>query len=198
MPDPYHHGNLRQALLERAISTLDEKGVEQLSLRALARDLGVSHAAPLRHFATKSDLLSAIAIEGVQSLVAATEAATHHAPGLERLRTMALAYVMWARQNPAFHQVIRNPDVMRHASEDLRQLLSDFAERQRQEIRAAQESGWRSDDDADVIFVHLVSLTAGTAIVATDQIYEAPMDTTISNGTLTASIDLFLADTPCT
>ena len=184
-------------MLERAISTLDEKGVEQLSLRALARDLDVSHAAPLRHFATKADLLSAIAIEGVRSLIAATEAADKHPPGLERLRGMALAYVTWARQNPAFHQVIRNPDVMRHASEDLKQLLSGFADHQRREIRAAQESGWRRHDDPHVIFVHLVSLTAGTAIVATDNIYEAPMGASVSSKTLGASIDLFLTDGPC-
>ncbi len=195
MPDPYHHGNLRRSLLERAIATLNEKGVEQLSLRALARDLDVSHAAPLRHFATKADLLGAIAIEGVQSLVKATEAAAQHPPGLKRLRGSALAYVDWARQNPAFHQVIRNPDVMRHASEQLKQLLSDFADRQRQEIRSAQRNGWRSDDDPDVLFVHLVSLTAGTAIVATDHIYEAPMGASVSTGTLRSSIDLFLGDT---
>ena len=125
------------------------------------------------------------------------EAAVKHPPGLERLRGMALAYVTWARQNPAFHQVIRNPDVMRHASEDLKQLLSDFADRQRREISTARKNGWRSHEDPDVIFVHLVSLTAGTAIVAADHIYEAPMGASISSRTLGASIDLFLTDGPC-
>ena len=194
MSAPYHHGNLREALLERAIATLNEKGVEQLSLRALARDLDVSHAAPLRHFATKADLLGAIAIEGVRSLVEATQAAAKYPPGLERLRGMALAYVAWARQNPAFHQVIRSPDVMRHASEELNDLLSDFARLQRQEIRTAQENGWRTQDDPDVLFLHVVSLTAGTAIVATDEIYKAPIGASASTATLTSSIDLFFGE----
>lgn len=196
MSTPYHHGNLRQELLERAIDTLNEKGIEELSLRALARDLGVSHAAPLRHFAKKTDILGAIAIEGVRSLLQATEVAGNSPPGLRRLRAMAMAYVMWARDNPAFHRVIRNADVMRHASQEVQTMLVDFANRQRHEILAAQANGWRSLDDPDVLFVHLVSLTAGTAIVATEQMYEVPMASALSKETLGASIELFLSEEP--
>jgi hypothetical protein len=47
---PYHHGNLRTALLTQAERTVRERGVKELSLRELARDVGVSHAAPRRHF----------------------------------------------------------------------------------------------------------------------------------------------------
>ena len=192
--DTYHHGNLRQALINRAIETLSEKGIEQLSLRALARDLGVSHAAPLRHFAKKTDLLGAIAIEGVQSLLDATNATPGGYCGQKRLRAMALAYVTWAQENPAFHRVIRNSEVMRYASDDVKSMLSDFADLQRREIRTAQKQGWRSLDDPDVLFLHLVSLTAGTAIVATEQIYKGPMGSSLSPEALGASIDLFLKD----
>ena len=165
--------------------------MEHLSLRALARDLGVSHAAPLRHFRTKADLLNAVAIEGVESLVTATAAAEAKPPGLGRLRAMALAYVEWAIAHAALHQVLRNPDVMRHASEDLDALLLAFADRQKREIAAAQEAGWRADADAEVLFLHLVSLTAGTAIVMTEDVYRDPLDADGAHGRIAASLDLF-------
>ncbi|MFD3555838.1 TetR/AcrR family transcriptional regulator [Streptomyces goshikiensis] len=64
----YHHGNLRAALLERAEAVLTASGVEGLSLRGLARDLGVSHAAPSRHFRDRRALLDALAVSGFTTL----------------------------------------------------------------------------------------------------------------------------------
>src|SRR4051795_6226778 len=63
---PYHHGNLRSALLEAAERTLADGG--ELSLRELAREVGVSHAAPRRHFAGKQALLDALAEDGFERL----------------------------------------------------------------------------------------------------------------------------------
>ncbi len=60
----YHHGNLRQSLIDAAMESLEEVGLEELSLRSLAESLGVSKAAPYRHFASKRDLLVALAAEG--------------------------------------------------------------------------------------------------------------------------------------
>ncbi|MBT1185975.1 TetR/AcrR family transcriptional regulator [Streptomyces sp. CJ_13] len=64
----YHHGNLRAALLERAEVVLTASGAEGLSLRGLARDLGVSHAAPSRHFRDRQALLDALAVSGFTTL----------------------------------------------------------------------------------------------------------------------------------
>src|SRR5919202_1039639 len=71
---PYHHGNLRSALLAAAEGAL-ARG-EELSLRSLAREVGVSHAAPRRHFADKQALLDALAEDGFERLGAALAAAT--------------------------------------------------------------------------------------------------------------------------
>lgn len=68
-PRPYHHGDLRAALVSRAEQTLREKGPDALSLRELARDLGVSHAAPSRHFKDKQALLDALAVTGFERLI---------------------------------------------------------------------------------------------------------------------------------
>lgn len=61
---PYHHGHLRQALIDEGLKTLEARGLDSLSLRALAETLGVSKTAPYRHFPTKQDLLIALAAEG--------------------------------------------------------------------------------------------------------------------------------------
>src|ERR1700736_4378582 len=65
---PYHHGNLRAALLAQAERTVRERGVQDLSLRELAREVGVSHGAPRRHFPDRQALLDALAEAGFARL----------------------------------------------------------------------------------------------------------------------------------
>ncbi|MFI9806702.1 TetR/AcrR family transcriptional regulator [Streptomyces sp. NPDC052301] len=99
---PYHHGDLRAALLKSAERTLREKGVGALSLRELARDIGVSHAAPGRHFKDKRALLDALALDGYERLNRALAGATEQ-PGLTfegRLAALARAYLGFAVENP--------------------------------------------------------------------------------------------------
>jgi AcrR family transcriptional regulator len=91
---PYHHGNLRNVLLGRAEATLQEEGIDALSLRELARSAGVSHGAPRRHFADRQALLDALAERGYErlgaELCAALDAAT---PSLDaRIAALARAY----------------------------------------------------------------------------------------------------------
>ncbi|MFJ4951582.1 TetR/AcrR family transcriptional regulator [Streptomyces sp. NPDC088760] len=99
---PYHHGDLRAALLRSAERTLREKGTGALSLRELARDLGVSHAAPGRHFKDKQALLDALALDGYERLNQALATATDGAePSLEqRMTALARAYLGFAVENP--------------------------------------------------------------------------------------------------
>ncbi|MDZ4318073.1 MAG: helix-turn-helix domain-containing protein, partial [Phenylobacterium sp.] len=65
---PYHHGDLRRALVEAACRLLEKEGAQSLSLRAVAREAGVSPAAPYHHFKDKSELLDAVAHEGWEKL----------------------------------------------------------------------------------------------------------------------------------
>ena len=83
---PYHHGNLRRALLEQAERALAERGAEGLSLRELARAVGVSHAAPRRHFADRRALLDALAQDGFERLARDLHGAVDEiAAGLSRV-----------------------------------------------------------------------------------------------------------------
>ncbi|MEU9243848.1 TetR/AcrR family transcriptional regulator [Streptomyces shenzhenensis] len=98
---PYHHGDLRAALLAGAERTLRERGSAALSLRELARDTGVSHAAPGRHFKDKQALLDALALSGYERLNQALAAADLPDATLEpRMTALARAYVTFAVANP--------------------------------------------------------------------------------------------------
>lgn len=97
----YHHGDLRAALLEQAGRTLREKGASALSLRELARDLGVSHAAPSRHFKDRRALLDAVALVGFERMTAAlTKADRPEAEFRVRIAALARAVVDFAVSEP--------------------------------------------------------------------------------------------------
>ncbi|HTD16464.1 MAG TPA: TetR/AcrR family transcriptional regulator [Chthoniobacterales bacterium] len=100
---PYHHGNLRQALLQAAETALEARGATVLSLRELSREVGVSHTSPRRHFADKQALLDALAQSGFQRLDAALAAATKaRARNFStRLTNLAQAYIEFALKHPA-------------------------------------------------------------------------------------------------
>jgi AcrR family transcriptional regulator len=92
----YHHGDLAATLLQAAGKILEKEGIAALTIRALARRAGVSHAAPSRHFPDRDALLAALAAEGFAQLGAAQKAAA--ASG--GLRAMGEAYVAFALENP--------------------------------------------------------------------------------------------------
>ena len=135
----YHHGNLRAELLASAIDQLREIGVEDLSLRALARAIGVSQTAPYRHFADKSELLAAMATCGYRELLDALRqagAATGDCPQ-EQLFAFAHAYVDYAARHPQLFKLMFGPAVqptvnhpeLRDASRDTLQLVQDILQR---------------------------------------------------------------------
>ncbi|WP_431970694.1 TetR/AcrR family transcriptional regulator [Nocardia sp. bgisy134] len=97
----YHHGDLRAELLQRAETTLRESGVDGLSLRQLARDIGVSHAAPTRHFKDKQALLDALAVSGFQQLGTALETTAVCDSVGGPIRDMARTYLRFATENSA-------------------------------------------------------------------------------------------------
>jgi AcrR family transcriptional regulator len=101
-PKPYHHGDLRNALVEAGLDLLATEGIAGFNLRRVAQQAGVSHAAPYRHFEDKQALIAAIAEEGFHKLVAHLQAAVDEAPdnAREQLHAMGLAYVRFALDNP--------------------------------------------------------------------------------------------------
>ena len=105
---PYHHGNLRAALLAAAEQTLRERGIDQVSLRDLARQAGVSHGAPGRHFRDRQALLDALAAAGYARLTDEIVAATGKADGgfEAQLGAVAATYVRFAVENGALLELM--------------------------------------------------------------------------------------------
>jgi AcrR family transcriptional regulator len=100
-PKPYHHGDLRRALLRAAIAIIEREGPSALSLRAVAREAGVSPAAPYHHFKDKSELLNAVAMEGFARLKTALVEAFAGSKRDEVRSALGVAYVEFSRQQPA-------------------------------------------------------------------------------------------------
>lgn len=98
----YHHGDLRAVILTAAVRLVAERGAEQVSLRELARDAGVSHAAPAHHFTDRRGLFTALAAQGFRLLAGALEAAR------PQFSEAALAYVRFALEHPGHYQVMFN------------------------------------------------------------------------------------------
>jgi AcrR family transcriptional regulator len=109
----YHHGDLRRALIDGALSLIECEGISALSLREVARRIGVSHAAPHHHFANRTLLLCAIAEEGFIALHAAmVDAVRSFSPQApEQLRALGVAYVRFAVTHPRYFRVMFSPEV---------------------------------------------------------------------------------------
>jgi AcrR family transcriptional regulator len=105
---PYHHGNLRQALLDAAVQAIAEVGPAAVSLRDLARRTGVSHAAPAHHFGDKAGLLTAVATDGFRRL-AATLGEAYQATG--NFLEVGVAYVRFAVTHRAHFEVMFRPEL---------------------------------------------------------------------------------------
>jgi AcrR family transcriptional regulator len=110
---PYHHGDLRRALVLAGMEVLQERGLEAVTLRETARRTGVSHAAPYHHFPDKAHLIEAIAIEGFGRFADALQAAWDDTPGpsLVRFRAVGLTYVRFALERPAQFRLMHRPEL---------------------------------------------------------------------------------------
>jgi AcrR family transcriptional regulator len=112
---PYHHGNLKPALVRAARFLLESEGLDALTLRATARRVGVSQTAPYRHFASKEAILAEVARNGFRELAAAVVAAKREAGDdlFVHVCRQAVAYVRFAVDNPALYRLMFGPELER-------------------------------------------------------------------------------------
>jgi len=168
---PYHHGNLRRALLDEALATIRADGVEAVTIREIGARLGVSRTALYRHFADKGALLSAVATEGFRALREALISAWEEGRrGDEAFRAMGVAYVGFAVANSSHYRVMfgGSVDPRAHGAE-----LATEAEGAFQALvdalAALQRDGiMRRDDDTLLMATHVWALVHGMAMLIID------------------------------
>jgi AcrR family transcriptional regulator len=145
----YHHGDLRRALLNEAVRTIRESGVEALTLRAAGARLNVSRSALYRHFADKSALLEAVATEGFRTLREKLAAAwSDSGDAMPRFAAMGVAYVRFAVDNPSHYRVMfggfvrddcRTPELLTEASGSFQLLVDALVSLQRERLVEADD-----------------------------------------------------------
>jgi AcrR family transcriptional regulator len=142
-PKPYHHGDLSRALVDAARRILEAEGPAALSLRAVAREAGVSPAAPYHHFKDKTELLEAVAQGGWDALGEAIVAARRSADKAgDALNGIGMAYVTFARDNPALYRLMYDTSRDRTAMpEHAKQEDSGYAQVQSALVDAGADPG---------------------------------------------------------
>lgn len=161
---PYHHGRLRPALLAAAESTLREQGADRLSLRELAREVGVSHAAPRRHFPDRQALLDALAVTGFERLesqlrTALTEAGEDFT---SRLKVTVAAYIRFATEDAALLELMFTSK-HRDGAEHLTEAAAGSFTLLHELIVQGQEAGELADGDPEQVGIVLFATMQGIA-----------------------------------
>ena len=166
----YHHGDLRQALLTAALKILEKKDARSLSLREVARQAGVSHTAPYRHFEDKAALLAAIAQEGfIEFGNYLTSALTPNHP-VKSLKDIGVAYIRYALDHPTHFRVMFSsfpPDEpagseLYIVSKSTFQILVDV-------IRAGQKAGVMKPGDPEFLALERWSTVHGLSMLLLDR-----------------------------
>jgi len=123
----YHHPDLRQALLDGAVRLIKQEGLREFSLRRLAKETGVSHAAPYRHFDNKEAILATLMLEGHKRLRATLLDARARCPGkgIDKLMAEGRAYLEFARKNPEYLSVMFSREGMTAAMSVGKELGAD-------------------------------------------------------------------------
>ena len=105
----YHHGDLRHALIEAALEIIDSEGTEALTIRRLAKEVGVSHAAPAHHFPDKTAIILAVATEGFRILGRRLQSTMAIADARDRLTEIGRNYCRFAFEHPAHYAIMFGP-----------------------------------------------------------------------------------------
>lgn len=173
---PYHHGDLREGLVEAGTALIEAAGLDAFTLRECARRAGVSHAAPKNHFATAEDLLAEIAARGFDRFVTALDQAADSEPvqsADRRLIAMGRAYIGFARANPGVYGLMfrRTREVPK--SEHLR---AASAAAWAQLLRQVTQVIGPSRSDAATRSFHVWGLVHGIASLIIDRRLPQPVD----------------------
>ncbi|MFA7669467.1 MAG: TetR/AcrR family transcriptional regulator [Burkholderiaceae bacterium] len=159
----YHHGDLKSALLDRAEDVIAEHGLEAVKLSSLARDLGVSHSAPGRHFKDRMALLVELAIRALEMLmhdINDAKGMSDPSPRV-RLNTLLKVQIESVIKRPAHYYLLGSAEISLAAGERYDTMIAAYTELHQRCTRDAQADGWRADENADDVAILALALTIG-------------------------------------
>jgi AcrR family transcriptional regulator len=197
-PRPYHHGKLKEVLVEASLALAEEVGVEQVTVRAAARRAGVSPGAPFRHFADREALMAAAAAEALGRFRREIDAALAAVPPgepLARFRAFGLAYLRWALRNPAHFQILstrglfdlEEPGPIQEDNASIIAMVEDA-------LAEAAQMGLLRFADPKLVVIAARSLVYGFARMAIDGHFPRwGVDAQKAEGTAEAMVDFFIA-----
>ncbi|RYZ44010.1 MAG: TetR/AcrR family transcriptional regulator [Myxococcaceae bacterium] len=167
----YHHGDLRQALVDAAVALISEEGFNALTLREVARRAGVTHAAPYRHFADKEALLEAVALEGFRTMSREMRErmATAAQGPLDQLCAAGVAYVLFAVRHPPHFRVMFGPHFNHRLQIDEPEGEANAFELLVRCIGSGQAAGLLRDGDPRALTLTAWSLVHGLASLFVDR-----------------------------
>jgi AcrR family transcriptional regulator len=193
----YHHGNLREALVEATLRLLEEGGPEHVTVREAGKRVGVSSGAPFRHFPTRTALLTAVAEQAMGRFRAEIDGALAHATQddpLARFRAVGTAYLRWALRNPTHFRVISDrslidfegSEVLRRENREIRDLMEEL-------LMEAQRRGLLRPMDVTVVPVAARALVYGLARMHVDgHLAQWDVMPDHAEGQLHAALDLII------
>jgi AcrR family transcriptional regulator len=167
-PKPYHHGHLREVLLQAAIQLIAEVGPAAFTLREVARRAGVSHNAPYRHFPDREDLLAAVAAQGFRELNSAMSVAANKQPSaLGQLKHAGVAYVEFALRRPEHFTVMFDAPVSRQKIPDSAEAAEQAFGTLMKLVKSCQDEGRLPTGDLRQLSLLAWSMVHGIAKLAT-------------------------------
>jgi AcrR family transcriptional regulator len=186
----YHHGDLRRTLLDAALAIVSQEGLGALSLRELAREAGVSHAAPYRHFPSRQALLAALATEGFLGLGAEMDRTAGETDPVLRIRALGVAYVGYAVRHPGHFRVMFGAREHRYDGSPLAAAGRSTLQALIDAIAAAQRAGQLRAGDPRQLALPAWSMVHGLSMLLVDEQLDALFDVVYAEALANAVIDV--------
>jgi AcrR family transcriptional regulator len=164
----YHHGDLRRALIAAGLDLAAERGLEEFSLREVARRAGVSTAAPYWHFPDRDALLAAIAADCAARWLEAMRASVKDLrpdDALQRLQATGIAHVRFAVENPEHFRVMEMPWIRERMPRDVRDEITKFYDEEGARLVEAQRRGILAPMPLELLKLATRSLVNGLAFL---------------------------------
>lgn len=192
MKSPYHHGNLKEALLVEAEKILVQEGMKGLTLRALAKAAGVSATAPYNHFNNKDALLEALATEGFIQLRKYIDNSLRTSPARLKAERIALGYIQYALDHAQLFRLMFGSELSQMSPSDDRIMAAQLSyEPIQKAIAEALQSGNQQHLDSHAATQGAWSLVHGLATLIIDKKIELPAEPALRQAEILAIIRPF-------